>query len=551
MPNLRPLFLFCLLALLSGMLALPFSVQAQDVPPQIALALNQLASRIGQPLTLSDLDNWSFQQNLYTNTALGCSFAAGTERPEGISGLTVLLVYQGTTYDYRVAADGSLVFLCDPNLAQQPLATPLPVNCPPDYAGFLSPRLNVGGQGRIGLQGTANRLRQLPNINSQQIGSILPGSTVTILDGPSCEAESGIIWWRVDDSGTVGWTAEGVLPDNYFLSPVGSSLPQERNLIIPDNADTLVPLATLSLAGVNSIAFTQDGALLALAGRSGLAVYDMATLSLQIAASDVTTPVMEASFSDDGRYLAYTTMDGRLILLDLFSSTRGIVTNPTDDRNASISFNPTQRYLLASGSGAPLSALLRPSTWRFYALPSQEEVLVSETADWVRAVAFSLDGSRFAWMDNAVHVIDIDGSAEERIYALSELTSVGGLVWRPAPVGEAPVSAVAFTDGELVRLVDLDTNREQSYLGDDGFLPQRISFNGDGSLLAAMDTPASPAPGSTVNLFDVETGDLLSSAALPVSRALRFSPDSTLLVVASEDEVVFLGVNSEEVAAVG
>lgn len=527
------------------------TAQAQEVPPQLALALNQLANRVGQPLTLTDLDTWTFQQNLYTNTALGCEFAAGSERPEGISGLTVIMTYQGVSYDYRVSTDGSIVFPCDPNLLQQPAATPLPVNCPPDYAGFLPPRLNVGGQGRIGLEGTANRLRLQPNINSEQNGSILPGSTVTILDGPSCDEASGIIWWRVDYNGTIGWTAEGVLPDNYFLAPVGSSLPPERSLITPDNADTLVPLATLSLAGVNSIAFTQDGALVALGGRSGLAVYDMATLNLQTAASDVSAPVLETTFSADGRYLAYTTMDGRLLLLDLFSNTRTILTNPTNDRHASVSFNPAQQYLLASGSGAPLNAVLRPGTWRFYELPSQQEVLVQETADWVRSVAFSLDGFMFAWMDNAVHVVQTDASADPITFALEEPSFSGGLVWRPAPFGEEPASALAFTDGAMVRLVDLDANREQTYLGDDGFLPQAIGFNAEGSLLAAMDIPITDTSGSTVNLFDAETSDLVSSTLLPASRALRFSPDSTLLVIASEDEVVFLGVSGEAVGAVG
>ena len=248
---------------------------------------------------------------------------------------------------------------------------------------------------------------------------ILPGSTVTILDGPSCEESSRVIWWRVDDNGTVGWTAEGVLPGDYFLAPVGSALPAERSLITLGNADTLVPLATLSVAGVNSIAFSQDGALLALGGRSGLAVYDLAPLRFQTSPSDVSAPVNEAAFSPDGRYLAYTTLDGRLLLLDLLSSTRSIVTNPENDRNASLSFHPLVRYLLASGSGAPVSAVLRPPTWRFYEITAQEEVLMQETADWVRAVAFSLDGTLFAWMDNAVHVIDVDNSPDVEISTLA------------------------------------------------------------------------------------------------------------------------------------
>ena len=103
----------------------------------------------------------------------------------------------------------------------------------------------------------------------------------------------------------------------------------------------------------------------------------------------------------------------------------------------------------------------------------------------------------------------------------------------------------------MVRLVSLDTDTEQIFEGDTGFVPQAISFNADGTLLAAMNTPLAGTSGSTINLFDAETGDLVASNLLEASRTLRFSPDGTLLVVASDDEVVFLGVNAEEVPAVG
>ncbi|MEP7292568.1 MAG: SH3 domain-containing protein, partial [Chloroflexota bacterium] len=414
----------------------------------------------------------------------------------------------------------------------------------------LPPRLNAGGLARIGVNGTANRLRELPNVNARQIGLIQPGSTITVLDGPSCEETSHIIWWRVDDNGTVGWTAEGVLPGDYFLAPLGSSLPSERSLITSANADTLVPLSTISLAGVNSVAFSPDGTLIALGGRSGLSVYNMATLSFLTTLSDISTPVAEIAFSPDGRVLAYTTLDGRLLLRDTLNGAATQLVNASNDRHASLSFNPAQGALLASGSGVPVSAVLRPSAWRFYDLSTQQEVLTQTTDDWVRAVAFSLDGTLFAWMDNAVHIIEVDGSVSVATLALEEIP-FRGLAWRPAPIGVEPAQALAFPDGAMVRLVDLDASTEQTYLGDDGFIPQAIGFNADGTLLAAMDTPVSDTSGSTVNLFDVDTGDLIASTLLQASQAISFSPDSTLLVVASLDEVVFLGVSAEEVEAVG
>jgi hypothetical protein len=531
-----------------------FSLQAQDVPPQLALALNQLSQRIGRPLSLTDLDSWSFTQDLYTDTALGCSFAVGEARPEGFPGMTFLLVYQGISYDYRVAVDGSLTFPCDQTLLQQQNATPQPGNCPADFAGYLPPRLNPGGQARIGLGGISNRMRVAPNSSAEQIGVILPGSTVSILDGPSCEEASHIIWWRVDDNGTVGWTAEGVLPEDYFLDPVGESLPAERSLITPGNVDALTLLVTVSQSGVNSIGFSSDGRLMAVGGRSGLAVYDMTTLSLRTPLGDVSIPVLDVDFSPDGRYLAYTAMDGRLFVRDLNNTVAAptLLVNPANDRHASIDFNPAARTLLASGGGPPLSALLLPPMWRFYELPSQQEVLVQETDDWVRAVAFSPDGTLFAWMDSSVHVVEIGNGTVTPVVTLAlEEAPLGGLAWQPNAPGEEPLHALAFADGAAVRLVDLDLDTEQTYLGDDGFLPQALSFNQDGTLLAAMDVPTTDTTGSTVNIFSVDTGDVTVSTVLDASRALRFSPDGTLLVIASSQEVILMGISGEDIEAVG
>src|SRR5215212_1614344 len=118
MARFRPIIfiLFFLLPLIGA--------QAQDLPPQFALALSSLSSFLGKPLTASDLDNWSFHQDFYTDTALGCQYVAGAPRPEGISGLTFLMIYQTVTYDYRVSADGSIVFPCLPEGGGQIQAQP-------------------------------------------------------------------------------------------------------------------------------------------------------------------------------------------------------------------------------------------------------------------------------------------------------------------------------------------------------------------------------------------------------------------------------------------
>ena len=551
MARFRPLILVLLMLLpLVG-------AQAQNIPPQIAFALANLSSRLGHPITLNTLDSWTYEQNLYTDTALGCPYVAGTPRPEGISGITFVLVYQGTSYDYRVSADGSVFFPCIPDggggqaqppQQQQPAAQP--TNCPSSFLGYLPPRLSVGGQARIGAGGTPNRMRDQPSTNGNQIGLIQPNETVSVLEGPNCEETSHIIWWRVDDRGVQGWTAEGLMPDNYFLAPLGSSLPSERDLITPANVGTLVPLTTISLAGVSSVSFGKDETLIALGGLSGLEVYDMATLTQNVQLSDISQPVTAVAFSSDGRYLAYGKQDGTLIVIDVIGNTHTTVAQLSTSGVSSLAFSPDQRYLLASGSGSLAQTPGAATGWQIFDLPHQKQMSALPTAFWVRAVSFSLDGNLFAWLDASLHVVSLTGGGNARTFALTAPPN-GGLAWRPSATGTQPSHSVAFVDGTTIRLDNLDSNVEQTFVGDPNFVASVLAFSPDGSLLAAMDVPNNTATGSTVNIFDADTSDLITSTPLEASNTLVFSPDGTLLVVASNGEVVLLGVNSSTQTAVG
>src|SRR5690606_26782871 len=70
--------------------------------------------------------------------------------------------------------------------------------------------------------GVPNRLRDQPN--GAQVGQAAPGASLTVLDGPFCDAENMLIWWQVsaDDGDVVGWTVEGFTPDDYFLEPTSA-----------------------------------------------------------------------------------------------------------------------------------------------------------------------------------------------------------------------------------------------------------------------------------------------------------------------------------------
>ena len=542
MARFRP-FILVLLILVPVLAA---HAQVPAPPPQITFALNALSSQLGRPITMLDLTSWTYTQNLYTDTALGCPYANGTAAPQGISGYTFNLVYQGISYDYRVAADGSVIFPCDPNFLGQPQPTPEGTNCPAGYGGFLPPRLEIGGQGHIGESGTANRLRALPSVDAQQIGLIQPGTTVDIIGGPSCEEASHIIWWRVSANDVIGWTAEGVPPDNYFLSPV-NALPAERSLITTDNVGTLATVTTIPLAGVTTMSFSTSGALAAFGGSAGLSVYNLATLTLDNDMSDPNGAVTAVAFSPDGRYLAYGKQDGGLLIADTLAKSWTMLVQLANIPIDSLAFSPGTDYLLAAGSGSPTGAPGVPSAWQIFDVPNQHMIATMPTGSWVHGVGFSGDGTLFAWVDSALHVVQVTSGADVRTIPLAQPTS-SGLLWRPAPVGALPQPEIAFADGSRIRLTNVQSNVEQTYIADPDFLPGSISFSHDGALLAAMSVSTNTATGSVVNVFDSETGDVISNSLWAASTAITFSPDGTLLAIASADQVIVLGVDTSELA---
>ncbi|MBZ0298894.1 MAG: hypothetical protein K8J31_04090 [Anaerolineae bacterium] len=81
-------------------------------------------------------------------------------------------------------------------------------------------RLTVGGTGRVTtVPSLPNRMRSYPSFYGAVVGQIPAGAAFSVIGGPICE--SGILWWQVNSSGTVGWTAEGD-GYTYWLEPAGN-----------------------------------------------------------------------------------------------------------------------------------------------------------------------------------------------------------------------------------------------------------------------------------------------------------------------------------------
>jgi hypothetical protein len=244
---------FALLFLL--LLALVPPLFAQEQPPQVVItAVNDLSNRLGQTVTNY---NFTFEQFTYPDNTLGCDIAPVTPTPGNVSGYQISITFQNVTYDYRVSADSTIVFPCDANLLQAtpvvPPATPAgttptsttsgtPIPCPTGFAGLLPPRVNLNQQARVTTtSGVPNRLRSAPSLNAEQIGQINAGETVTIIGGPSCA--DNIVWWQVSFGSQIGWTAEGLPPDIYYLEPVGDA--GVSPTAVPPSTDEATVEATL------------------------------------------------------------------------------------------------------------------------------------------------------------------------------------------------------------------------------------------------------------------------------------------------------------------
>jgi hypothetical protein len=99
-------------------------------------------------------------------------------------------------------------------------ATPAPrqLEAPVCDAAYQT-RLEAGGRATVSEDPpTANRVRETADRDGKIIGSIAPGESVQLLEGPNCT--QGWIWWRVqsESTGLTGWTSEGD-ESGYWLVP--------------------------------------------------------------------------------------------------------------------------------------------------------------------------------------------------------------------------------------------------------------------------------------------------------------------------------------------
>jgi uncharacterized protein YraI len=235
----RRLIILLILCLLPLALFSSLSFAQSNVPPQVIDAVNLVGQLLRLPLTINDMQSWSYEVSSFDNSNLGCASRTGTSGT--YLGYAVELQYAGVTYDVRVSGDRTIAFICGSN------ATPTPSSC----SGLPTPRLRIGEAARVTPGGLPNSVRVQTDPTAGAVGEIPAGATFMVLDGPRCGA--GYTWWLVDYNGIVGWTPEGDASE-YWLEPLGAGVtPTNSGLVLlPTRTPTLAP--TLPVATATPVA---------------------------------------------------------------------------------------------------------------------------------------------------------------------------------------------------------------------------------------------------------------------------------------------------------
>jgi len=574
------LVLLALLISVSGV----FAQANPPIPPQYDFALRYLSQYLGRTVSAADFPTWSFTISPVTTTALGCPLATGQALPSPILSYHFIITIRGATYDVRTSEDGGLGLVCAPpltgataapTLAPLTASTPVPVvtpqPCPAGFAGYLPPRLNLNAEARIPGGGTPNRLRAAPSVNAPQIGVINPTIVVRVLNGPSCEPQSQIIWWQVRVGQLVGWTAEGMLPDDYFLDPVGNvtpptasglpatspggEIPLERSVINSSNiAADFTVFASLPIDRVSSLAFAPSSGALAVVSHGLVQVFTLPDLVIDEAIVQPVTvpPSSAAAFLPDASALLVGQVDGVLAYYSL-TGVRTVLPAPIGAGVTDLGFSPVtaptglpqvpvNRFAAAAGSGGAG----RSGVYMIDRASGHTVVRVDTSAP-VTSVAFSTDGSVLAYFDQAVHIIDTIANRETRNFPMAD-AGFGVLAWRPETplIGLAPAQTLAFGDGFAIRLVRLADNSTRSIALEPGQRVRDLAFSPDGTLLYAIGTADTPTTISgqpnSLYVFAAATGTPLLRLDGDGFHTLAVSPDGTLLAISDGVEVTLWGV---------
>lgn len=112
-----------------------------------------------------------------------------------------------------------------PTSTNTPTMTPSPTTTPrPDAVtceGALVSRL-AGGEQAVVIATEPLNLRGTASSSGSPLAQIQPETTVNVLEGPECDEDGGLAWWKIETRGLRGYIVES-LAGEYFLEPIVDS----------------------------------------------------------------------------------------------------------------------------------------------------------------------------------------------------------------------------------------------------------------------------------------------------------------------------------------
>lgn len=521
-------------------------IQAQGAPPQIDVALNDLSSRVGQTIGINNLSNWRWSQGTYPNTALGCEGVQGSG--SDIAGYQFTLTYNGTTYDYRVSADNTVVVLCgqlDPN---QP--TPLP---PTDkqYSNrlclesegdlpYMRTRINVGMDIEV-IEGVLN-LRTQPASNAEVMLQIPVNLPFQVLGGPSCV--DNFVWWFVTVNGQQGYIAEGQ-DGEYFVQPKQPDTIPSREVLTATNMPTLQQFATIVGNFVPHLTWSSDAIRFVLPGAVGsdsIWVYraDTVTLFPEIIESDETMTTIE--YHPNGTQAMFGTADGTVHLWQItpdpdITIFETLFLNTHQQNITSIAFSPDGGRFVSAGQNA-LTNVNVDKTWAgiIWDIGTVSQLAVlSGHQGLIQDLDWSPDGTTIVSVsdDSTVRFWDASTGASRAVVQVdAPVTSVAY-----SPNGQFVAVGLAQADGRVL-LLDGTTYAQVTQYQVTSAGISSLAFSPDATLLVVGGSD------SIFGVWSTQTDQPLTTASVDGNiRHVSVSPDGTLITIATDKpSVIFWGV---------
>lgn len=435
----------------------------------------------------------------------------------------------------------------------------------------MAPRLQVGQRGIVIPGGSGNRLRSSPDARAEQTGTLPPGTEFDIVDGPQCDRATSIVWWKVVTADDLqGWTAEGLLPDDYFLAPLVTSAPTvtpspyptlppsptptavalpaldlpDREVLSPDNFQSIQIIGQFpATASIGSLFLSPDMNYLFVVSAGAFRsrhtnVYTFP--GLQPITQGLPLDGASGKEVGGGRPDDLFAEAGRLLVSVDFHDEDILFYRPGDesftldsqpfrflrvaDLNASgilaVGFS-----ILGSRNSQPFLCLIDKSGDTY----APGDRLCPPQEAGIDALAFLPDGLRLlAGSKNGLMLVDVRSGETLQTFPYS-MVSGGALAVLPGAADNLPTVLVS-QDGFILS-INLETGDQRTYPSGENQVANRIILNADGSQMMTI-APTTNVP--QVLVIDVAAKAVLHQNVLYGGEDAAYSPDGKLAFINNE-----------------